>query len=187
MIWREVREVSNRGARGRAPSTGWFQSGRKCHIAAGALDRCAVQVVRTMADRHPTRTHPVHPPPVARHNEPVVLFVTVCVNGRLKILASDDVHRVLRSVWQVAEQWHVGEYMIMPDHIHLFCVPGVMHPERINVWASYWKRLAGDDLSLLRGVFQRDCWDTDAEPRTLRGETGIHETESRSCGIGRES
>ena len=59
----------------------------------------------------------------------------------------------------------MGDYLVMPDHIHLFVAPGVMHPENVKMWASYWKRLAGDELNSLRGVFQRDCWDTQMRSR----------------------
>ena len=47
----------------------------------------------------------------------------------------------------------------MPDHIHLFCTPGVMHRESVRKWAGFWKRLASVSNSSLAGVWQRDLCD----------------------------
>ena len=76
----------------------------------------------------PVRKRLAHPPPVERHNTPTILFVTVCVLDRSPILANNSVHDVFCSIWPKADHWRVGRYMIMPDHVHLFCVPGVYEP-----------------------------------------------------------
>ena len=58
--------------------------------------------------------------------EEPVFFVTVCVAGRRAVLANEGVHGVLREVWQTGSRlhgWQVGRYVIMPDHVHLFCSP----------------------------------------------------------------
>ena len=58
--------------------------------------------------------------------EEPVFFVTVCVAGRRAVLANEGVHGVLREVWQTGSRlhgWQVGRYVIMPDHVHLFCAP----------------------------------------------------------------
>ena len=54
----------------------------------------------------------------------------------------------------------------MPDHVHLFATPGVMHPENIKQWATYWKRLFSESLPQMKGCFQRDCWDTQMRDRS---------------------
>ncbi|HJT79553.1 MAG TPA: hypothetical protein VJ719_00025 [Chthoniobacterales bacterium] len=41
--------------------------------------------------------------------------------------------------WTASEHWLVGHYVIMPDHIHLFCAPQ-KHDYSIEQWISYWKR-----------------------------------------------
>jgi putative transposase len=51
------------------------------------------------------------------------VFVTVCAKHRKPILANPEAHNALRDAWQRAENWLVGRYMIMPEHIHLFCAP----------------------------------------------------------------
>jgi REP element-mobilizing transposase RayT len=51
-------------------------------------------------------------------------FITVCVHGRRKILATSAVHEVLRTHWEKSLDlygWAIGSYVIMPDHVHFFC------------------------------------------------------------------
>jgi REP element-mobilizing transposase RayT len=67
---------------------------------------------------------------------------------------------VLIRVWRQAEQYRAGRYVIMPDHIHLFCSPSFLEPEYVNRWVAYWKRLATIQLPDLSPIWQRDCWDT---------------------------
>jgi putative transposase len=110
--------------------------------------------------RHPDRKRPVHLPNIERLNQPVILFVTVCTKDRKPILANERVHAVLIRVWPQAEQYRVGRYVIMPDHIHLFCSPMSWEPENVKRWVAYWKRLATIQLRDLSPIWQRDCWDT---------------------------
>jgi len=97
---------------------------------------------------------------VERHNKPIILHVTVCTWEKRPILAKNDVHQTLITAWQQADDWAVGNYMIMPDHIHMFCSPSrrIRHP--VKKWVEFWKRLAGQLHPLLKGVFEWDCWDT---------------------------
>ena len=113
-----------------------------------------------MTNPLPMRHHPVHPPPIVAHNRPVVLFVSVCVQGRRPILANVRMQSALLQAWQDSGQWRVGRYMIMPDHIHFFCIPNVMHPENVKKWVKFWKGRVRRILSLSECIWQRDCWDT---------------------------
>ncbi len=108
----------------------------------------------------PRRKHPAHPPPVVRHDCPVVLFVSVNVQDRRPILANDGMHAALRQAWEEAEQWRIGRYMIIPDHVHLFCVPGVPYPVNVKMWVKFWKGRVRRILALSESIWQRDCWDT---------------------------
>lgn len=53
-------------------------------------------------------------------NKPMIIFITVCTKDRIPWLANNDAHDILLSIWQDASMWMVGDYIIMPDHIHLF-------------------------------------------------------------------
>ena len=69
------------------------------------------------------RKHPVHALVHERHNTPVIVFLTVCTKNRKAILANDSAHQLLRAAWQTQPSWLVGRYVILPDHLHLFCAP----------------------------------------------------------------
>jgi len=108
----------------------------------------------------PNRKHPAHHPPVEQHNKPIIISLTVCTHQRRRILASEKVHSTLTEIWASSTQWKVGRYVIMPDHLHLFCSPVGKEHESINEWVTYWKRAASRALPELQPIWQRDCWDT---------------------------
>ena len=78
------------------------------------------------------------------------------------------------SAWLAADKWIVGQYVIMPDHIHFFCSPATNPPYDFQKWIIYWKRLttqiaaradarppvaARADARPPR-LWQSGCWDT---------------------------
>ena len=71
------------------------------------------------------RRHPAHPPVRERFNEPVIIFLTVCSKDRKPLFARADSVGVIVDAWRQAESWSVGRYVVMPDHLHLFCAPAV--------------------------------------------------------------
>ena len=146
----------------------------------------------------PQRKHPVHLPSLQRHNEPVIVFLTVCTRNRQTLLANSAMQAMLVKAWGLACRWRVGRYLVMPDHVHLFCSPAVHEAENVKDWAAYWKGLTsrgvqgygplaggprGSGPSLGEGVpggrgatraedglWQRDVWDTQ-----LRSGNHYHE------------
>lgn len=68
---------------------------------------------------------------------PTVAFLTVCTLQRKTGLAEPVVHKALVSAWKEANAWLVGEYVIMPDHMHLFC-----GPQREDVSIECWLYLS---------------------------------------------
>ena len=111
------------------------------------------------------RTYPAHPIPVPHHNTPVVVQVTVCTHERKPLLANQRTHLCLRSKWAEAKHWRVGNYVIMPEHVHLFCVPGTIPTEPLACWIGYWKRMVSREFPESRPLWQKDFWDT--QMRTL--------------------
>jgi REP element-mobilizing transposase RayT len=108
------------------------------------------------------RKHPIHQPVYESHNRSVIIFVTVCTKDRKPILADDTAHQTLVEAWQVATSWLVGRYVIMPDHVHLFCAPAELHPLPLLKWVSYWKSHAARHWPRAADapVWQRHFWDT---------------------------
>lgn len=68
-----------------------------------------------------------------------IVFVTVCSHNREKQLANPAVHDALLRAWKKADRWMIGAYVIMPDHIHLFCSP-IDETVAIEKWITFWKR-----------------------------------------------
>jgi REP element-mobilizing transposase RayT len=108
------------------------------------------------------RKHPVHLAARERHNTPVIVFITVCTKERKRILANDKSHELIRDAWRLKNEWLVGRYVIMPDHIHLFCAPGTMPREPLTPWMKFWKSHAARSSPKIRDapIWQREFWDT---------------------------
>jgi putative transposase len=81
-----------------------------------------------------------HPSKGVLENEirPTFVFLTVCTMGRNSWLANHAVHDALTSIWRSATNWKVGAYVLMPDHLHLFAWPGILHAD-FEGWLRYWK------------------------------------------------
>jgi putative transposase len=100
-------------------------------------------------------------PLIERHNEPIIIFLTVCSKHRKRIFASGDVSQVIVQAWTEAKSLLVGRYAIMPNHIHLFCAPGTFPTQPLKQWVRYWKNVASRHWPRPREhVWQRDFWDT---------------------------
>lgn len=108
------------------------------------------------------RKHPIHQPIYERFNTAIIIFLTVCAKDRKPILADNAVHRLLIEAWRLATSWTVGRYVIMPDHVHLFCAPGNLHPQPLLQWVSFWKSHATRHWPrpVELPIWQRHFWDT---------------------------
>jgi putative transposase len=108
------------------------------------------------------RQHPAHPPVRERHNQPIVVFLTVCSSDRKRIFASKDVVEAVTNAWTGAISWLVGRYIFMPDHIHMFCAPATFPAESLKQWVRYWKNTASRNWPRVEEhpIWQRDFWDT---------------------------
>jgi putative transposase len=89
----------------------------------------------------PQRKHLVHLAPLDSGNRPVVIFLTVCTRNRQPLLATARAHADIIEAWKQATHWLVGRYVIMPDHLHLFCSPGTVPAQPFNPWMRYWQNL----------------------------------------------
>jgi putative transposase len=81
------------------------------------------------------------------------VFLTVCPEKRSKWLAQSSVQKALHHIWkEEATAWLVSDYVLMPDHLHLFCAPRDLN-FTIERWIQYWKeRFAKSGLKT--GKFQ---------------------------------
>ena len=71
------------------------------------------------------------------------VFLTVTTAHRERWLAVPSVQRALHEIWEhKATAWLVSDYLLMPDHLHLFCAPRDLK-FTIERWIAFWKdRLA---------------------------------------------
>ncbi len=72
---------------------------------------------------------------------PLILFCTVCADDRGKWVAQSDVMNVLQEIWRdVATAWLVGDYVLMPDHLHFICSPQqISDGVSVERWTGFWK------------------------------------------------
>jgi len=112
--------------------------------------------------RHPTRGHPAHQPIHDHDGRPVIVFLTACTAGRKPILARADAMAVLRQAWAKATHWRIGRWVLMPDHLHLFCSPATIPPQPLERWISFWKAEVSRHWPRPgeHPLWQRDFWDT---------------------------
>ena len=67
------------------------------------------------------------------------VFLTVTTKDRERWLADCRVQKELHQIWEhKAKAWLVSDYLLMPDHLHLFCAPHDLSFS-IESWIKYWK------------------------------------------------
>jgi len=70
---------------------------------------------------------------------PNFVLLTVATEHRVPWLTNPLVHQFLRETWHQATAWLVGDYLLMPDHLHAFCAPRDLSCA-IEHWITFWKR-----------------------------------------------
>lgn len=71
--------------------------------------------------------------------QPNVFFVTANAKDRVPWIGQPLVQTTLVEIWrEVATAWLVGYYLLMPDHLHLFCAPRDLH-FGIDSWIMFWE------------------------------------------------
>jgi putative transposase len=72
-------------------------------------------------------------------NQTILQFVTVCVDKRRPLLARPEIVSLLLDSWCKADHWLVGRYVVMPDHLHLFCAPATAPVRPLKEWLGFWR------------------------------------------------
>ena len=95
--------------------------------------------------------HLSHVPPVA--DQPIVFFSAV-IYKRRPLLATHSAHQVLDAIWKRSADmngWFVGNYILMPDHVHLFARPGP-DADAMSAWVKMWKSVSSRQLLRSAGI-----------------------------------
>ncbi len=110
----------------------------------------------------PGRKRPAHFPTVEVFNRATAVFVTVCTEKRKPLLARPEIHTLLRAVWGKINDWQIGDYILMPDHLHFLCTPASPEAPELHRWVKYWKSQASLQWPFPseQPIWQIDFWDT---------------------------
>ncbi len=101
--------------------------------------------------------------------ESPIVFLTATTYRRRKLLAQPAVHDMLRGIWERSADrngWWVGDYIIMPDHVHLFARGG-RESDALRVWVQMWKSVSSHGLARKLGVTP-PIWQEEYFDRFLR-------------------
>jgi len=118
-----------------------------------------------------------------------IVFLTTCTYQRRKILASSKCDKILREIWQRSadhDGWWVGNYILMPDHAHLFARPEIgarRMAEWVQIWKSVSSRRIAAVLSIKPSIWQRNISIGTFDPVKITQKNGITLSKTR-CGQG---
>ncbi len=108
------------------------------------------------------RPHLPHLQPSIR--QPIV-FLTIVTHERRPILACAPAYEILRSIWANSpslDGWTVGQYVLMPDHVHLFA-RAATDAKPLARWVQTWKSLSSRrlaaDLKITPPIWQKNYFD----------------------------
>ena len=113
------------------------------------------------AQRDPGRENLPHLPSREFFNQTIIQYVSMNTKNRRPLLARSEIHETIVRSWQKAGHWLVGRYVIMPDHLHLFCAPYKTPRTPLKDWIEFWR----SDVSrnwphrLEKPIWQKDYFD----------------------------
>lgn len=100
-----------------------------------------------------------------------VFFVTTCTHRRAQVLANPTAQAICEEVWKTGcrlHDWHVGRNVIMPDHVHFFCAPG-LEAKPLPTFVGKWKEWTANFLHR-RCAVTMPLWQEEFFDHVLRSE-----------------
>ena len=112
-------------------------------------------------EQEPGRESLPHLPPLEVVNQTTLLFITCCVDKRRPLLARKESVELLLQCWREADDWLVERWVVMPEHLHLFCAPRKHPTTPLKAWMQFWRSLATRRWPFLseKPIWQRDFFD----------------------------
>lgn len=113
-----------------------------------------------------THRHLAHVMPYASY--PLV-FLTAVTHQRRQVLASQAAFEVLSELWRssaASDGWFVGDFVLMPDHVHLFA-KGSADSRPLAAWVGSWKSLSARRMKVVASI-DPPLWQPDYFDRFLR-------------------
>ena len=99
------------------------------------------------------------------HIQGHIYYITTVVYNRLPLFTRPSFIIPLfdsLNFYRHKQKFKLLAYVIMPDHIHLFCSPGIHDFPPVRKWAAFWKSRSASTWPFPEDakVWQRDVWDT---------------------------
>ena len=101
-------------------------------------------------------------------SQPIV-FLTVVTHTRRPVLTNQTAFDCLTGLWERSpafDGWFVGDYLLMPDHVHLFARPS-HDTKKLAEWLETWKSVSARHLKSA-GLITPPLWQRDYFDRFLR-------------------
>lgn len=113
----------------------------------------------------------MHLPHLLPFDSSAVVFLTTCVHQRRALLVCKQAHDTLHEIWMKSaglNGWFVGQYLLMPDHVHLFaCQAPEARP--LATWMRLWKSISATQLN--RSLERHGpLWQADYFDRFIRSQ-----------------
>jgi REP element-mobilizing transposase RayT len=105
-------------------------------------------------------------------NQSITQYVSMNVAERRPLLANKVVAAVILDAWAKADYWLVGRYVLMPDHLHLFCAPARFPPTPLKQWVCFWRAEVSRNWPFPK---QKPIWQKQFFDRQLRTGESYHE------------
>ena len=138
----------------------------KIENGAGAPPRRTARPMRPEGGPSPRRPDPFrHLAHVPSFRDNPIVFFTTCTYKRRRILASHECQNILHEIWLRSadhDGWWVGNYILMPDHVHFFARPEIdARPaaDWVQMWKSVSSRRIGAALAVKQPIWQRQYFD----------------------------
>jgi len=105
-----------------------------------------------------------------------IVFVTTDTAARHPLIACAEAYESLVQTWTRSAKidgWHVGRFILMPDHVHLFARAG-LDAKSLAVWMQTWKSLTSRQLCAQLSI-EPPLWQKDYFDRFLRSNENYRE------------
>ena len=110
--------------------------------------------------------------------QPTIVFLTVCAKNREPWMAQCCVEEALTRIWRnQAKAWPAGRYLIMPDHIHLFCAPYDLR-FTLEKWVAFWKSCFSREHLAQEWVWQDTIGTRGCGTRNINAERWLYVREN---------
>ena len=129
----------------------------------GALAPCLSGAIITLVIEHP------HLPHLRSFTPQPIIFLTAVTHARQPVLANATALETLTTLWHrsaALDGWVVGDYLLMPDHVHLFA-RAAPDAKALAQWVGAWKSV-GTRMRKRTAQFRSPMWQSDYFDRFLR-------------------